>query len=81
MVEYTYFSSKFNPLYVYRHCGYQKKSVEAEPRHRLKYTKHSNICSNIWDTTNSKVKQHWGWVEKSCCLQKKRVYDLALVSG
>lgn len=47
MLEYAYFSSKFNPLYVYRHCGYQKKSVEAEPRYRLKYTKHSNICSNI----------------------------------
>ena len=26
--------------------------------------------SNIWSSIHEKVKQHWGWVEKKCCLQK-----------
>ena len=24
--------------------------------------------SNIWCSIREKVKQHWGWVEKMCCL-------------
>ena len=28
--------------------------------------------SNIWSSVHEKVKQHWGWVEKRRCLQKKK---------
>ena len=31
--------------------------------------------SNIWSSIHEKVKQRWGWVEKTRCLQKKRVLD------
>ena len=24
--------------------------------------------SNIWTSIHEKVKQHWGWTEKKCCL-------------
>ena len=27
--------------------------------------------NNIWSSINEKVKQHWGWVEKKHCLEKK----------
>ena len=27
--------------------------------------------SNIWSSIHKKVKQHWCWVEKRCCLLKK----------
>ena len=50
------------------------------PRHGHKYTKYKmclnimmvicikqHLC-NIWDSIHEKVKQHWGWVEKKCCL-------------
>ena len=49
-------------------------------RHELKYTWHK-MClsmimvlrnkqhlSNFWSWIHEKVKQHWGWVEKMCCL-------------
>ena len=29
--------------------------------------------SNIWSSIHDKVKQHWGLVEKICCLEKKCV--------
>ena len=52
------------------------------PRQRQehKYTKHKMcpgiimvICikqhlNNIWSSIYETVKQHWGWVEKTCCL-------------
>ena len=28
--------------------------------------------SNIWSSIHEKVKQHWDWVEKKRCLQKKK---------
>ena len=31
--------------------------------------------SNIWSWINEKVKQHWGWVERKCCLYKKACID------
>ena len=49
-------------------------------RHKLKHTLHK-MClsmimvlrnkqhlSNFWSWIHEKVKQHWGWVEKMCCL-------------
>ena len=30
--------------------------------------------SNIWSTIHEKVKQHWGWAEKSVAYKKKRIY-------
>ena len=30
--------------------------------------------SKIWNSIYEKIKQHWGWVEKTSCLQKKRVF-------
>ena len=24
--------------------------------------------SNIWSSIHEKVKQHWGWVQKKCCI-------------
>ena len=51
-------------------------------RHGHKYTKYRIrditmmvICSKqhlsiIWSLIHQKAKQHWGWVEKICCLQK-----------
>ena len=37
------------------------------PRHGYKYNKYK-----MWTTSEvkfiKKVKQHWGWVEKKCCL-------------
>ena len=30
--------------------------------------------SNVWSSIHEEVKQHWGWVEKKCCLQEKSVY-------
>ena len=57
------------------------------PRHGHKYTKYK-IClskimvtcikqhlSNIWSSIHEKVKQHWGWVEKSVAYKKKHVMD------
>ena len=32
----------------------------------------NNICNSI----HKKVKQHWGWVEKSVAYKEKRVYVL-----
>ena len=31
--------------------------------------------SNIWGSVYEKVKQHWGRVEKKCCLKKKKRVD------
>ena len=31
--------------------------------------------SNIWSSIHEKVKQHWGWVEKSDAYKKKHVMD------
>ena len=56
------------------------------PRSRLghKYSKYKMCLSvimllfikqhlgNIWSSIHEKVKQHWIWVEKMCCLQKSR---------
>ena len=54
------------------------------PRHGHKYTKYKMcltimmvMCikqhlSNIWSSINEKVKQHWGWVEKSVTYKKTR---------
>ena len=28
--------------------------------------------SKIWSSVHEKGKQHWGWVEKKCCLYKKK---------
>ena len=53
-------------------------------RHGHKYSKYVKclsmmmlICikqhlSNIWSSVYENVKQHWGWVEKTRCLWKKR---------
>ena len=30
--------------------------------------------SNIWSSIHKKGKQHWGWVEKTRCLEKKREF-------
>ena len=27
--------------------------------------------SNIWSLIHEKAKQHWGWIEKKRCLEKK----------
>ena len=49
-------------------------------KHRHKYAKYKTclgimmvICimqhlSKIWSSIHETVKQHWGWVEKMCCL-------------
>ena len=51
------------------------------PRHGYKYSKYKKclrikmlVCikQHIWSSINEKVKQHWGWVEKSRI--EKRVY-------
>ena len=54
-------------------------------RHGCKYTKYKMcltimmvICikqqlSNIWRSIYEKVKQHWGWVEKSVACKEKHV--------
>ena len=59
-------------------------------RHGHKYSKNKKcfsmmmlICikqhlSNIWGSIHEKVKQYWGWVEKTRCLQKKRVSGVIL---
>ena len=51
-------------------------------RHEHKYTKYKmclsiamSVCikqhfSNIWSSINEKVKQHWGWAEKSVAYKK-----------
>ena len=31
------------------------------------------VLSNIWSSIHEKVKQHWGWIEKKCCLYEKSV--------
>ena len=31
--------------------------------------------SNIWNSIHEKVKQHWDWVEKKRCLQKKSMHS------
>ena len=36
--------------------------------------------SNIWSSIHGKVKQHWGWVEKKCCLLKKSMYLKMLIN-
>ena len=53
------------------------------PRHWHEYTKYKmclnlmmNICikqhlTNIWNSIQEKIKQHWGWVGKKGCLWKK----------
>ena len=33
------------------------------------YMYHENL-SNTWSSTHQKVKQHWGWVEKSVACKK-----------
>ena len=54
-----------------------------KPRHGHKYTKYKACLSmmvvfskqhlsNIWSWIHEKVKQHWGWVEKSLAYTKKR---------
>ena len=54
-----------------------------KPRHGHKYTKYKACLSmmvifskqhlsNIWSWIHEKVKQHWGWVEKSVAYTKKR---------
>ena len=55
--------------------------------HGHKYSKYKKclsmmmlICikqhlSNIWGSVYEKVKQHWGRVEKKCCLKKKKRVD------
>ena len=35
--------------------------------------------SNIWSSIHEKFKQHWGWVEKKRCLQKKRLKRAAYI--
>ena len=52
------------------------------PRYRHKYIKYKmwlcimmTVCikhhlSNIWSSIHEKVKQHWGWVEKSIDYKK-----------
>ena len=59
------------------------------PRHGHKYTKYKMcltimmvMCikqhlSNIWSSINEKVKQHWGWVEKSVAYKKSVLTKLA----
>ena len=54
-------------------------------RHRHKCSKYKKYLSmmilicveehlrNIWSSIHEKVKQHWGWVGKMRCLEKKRV--------
>ena len=32
--------------------------------------------SNIWSWIHEKVKQHWNWAEKKCCLQKTRISNM-----
>ena len=49
-------------------------------RHRHKYSKYKKCLimimltcihlSNIWSSIHEKVKQHWGWVEKSVAYKK-----------
>ena len=49
------------------------------PRYEHKHTKciipisNKQHLSNIWGSIYKKVKKHWGWVEKMCCLLKKCV--------
>ena len=57
---------------------YFESGCRSTPGHRYnKYkTRHGMIMitcikknlSNIWSSIHKKVKQHWGWVEKNCCL-------------
>ena len=49
-------------------------------RHGHKYSEYEKCLSmmmplcikqhlgNIWSSIHEKVQQHWGWVEKKCCL-------------
>ena len=62
------------------------------PRHGHNYTIYKmyfnimvTICikqylRNIWSSIYEKVKQHWGWVEKKCCLQKECVHKKLIFS-
>ena len=59
-------------------------------RHGHKYTKYKMclsvvmvICinqhlSNIWSSIYVKVKQHWGWIEKSVAYIKKRGINMEI---
>ena len=52
------------------------------PRSKHGHKKIMSICmqhfSNIWGSTYEKVKQHWGWVEKSVAY-KKSLYLIIIV--
>ena len=48
-------------------------------KYEMRFSKTMVMCnkqhlSKIWSKSHGKVKQHWGWVEKKRCLQKKRVF-------
>ena len=53
----------------------------ARSRHAHNYSKYKKCLgmvmlvhlSNIWSSIYEKVKQNWGWVEKSVAYKKKRV--------
>ena len=59
-------------------------------RHGHKYTKYKMclsivmvVCinqhlSNIWSSIYEKVKQHWGWIEKSVAYIKKRGINMEI---
>ena len=63
------------------------------PRQRQgdKYTKYKMclgiimvICikqhlSNIWSSICETIKQHWGWIEKTCCFLKKACISLEII--
>ena len=45
-------------------------------KYEMRFSKTMVMCnkqhlSKIWSKSHGKVKQHWGWVEKKRCLQKK----------
>ena len=68
---------------IMKNKSYRYDINRPRPRHGDKYTKCKMclntmmlICikqhlRNIWSSIHKKVKQHWGWVEKNRCLQKK----------
>ena len=37
--------------------------------------------NNIWSSIHEKVKQHWGWVEKSVAYKKKACISIAKVNS
>ena len=63
---------------------------DIRPRHGHKYTKYKmrlsimkdvsikQHLSNIWRSIHEKVKQHWGWVEKSVAYKKAFILPLRL---